>query len=96
MAQKKNIISTWLSSASFATIAFLAEKLEELQLPAVITIEGSDKKIAQTVIQNTESKNQKVVSLDSLQSVGKTEIESGVSYLSVMEKNLSVLKEVLQ
>lgn len=84
------------TEASFATIAFLAEKLEELKLPAVITIEGSDKKIAQTVIQNTESKNQKVVSLDSLQSVGKAEIESGVSYLSVMEKNLSVLKEVLQ
>ena len=84
------------TEASFATIAFLAEKLEELKLPAVITIEGSDKKIAQTVIQNTESKNQKVVSLDSLQSVGKTEIEGGVSYLSVMEKNLSVLKEVLQ
>ena len=84
------------TEASFATIAFLAEKLEELKLPAVITIEGSDKKIAQTVIQNTESKNQKIVSLDSLQSVGKTEIEGGVSYLSVMEKNLSVLKEVLQ
>jgi len=84
------------TEASFATIAFLAEKLEELQLPAVITIEGSDKKIAQTVIQNTESKNQKIVSLDSLQSVGKKEIESGVSYLSVMEKNLSVLKDILQ
>lgn len=84
------------TEASFATIAFLAGKLEELQLPAVITIEGSDKKIAQTVIQNTESKNQKIVSLDSLQSVGKKEIESGVSYLSVMEKNLSVLKGILQ
>ena len=84
------------TEASFATIAFLAEKLEELQLSAVITIEGSDKKIAQTVIQNTKSKNQDIVSLDSLQSVGKNEIEDGVSYLSVMKKNLSVLKQVLQ
>ena len=84
------------TEASFATIAFLAEKLEDLQLPAVITIEGSDKKIAQTVIQNTESKNQDIVSLDSLQSVGKKEIEDGVTYLMVMEKNLSVLKRVLQ
>ncbi len=84
------------TEASFATIAFLAEKLEELQLPAVITIEGSDQKIAQTVIQNTESKNQDIVSLDSLQSVSREDIEAGVSYLSVMEKNLSVLKQVLQ
>ena len=84
------------TEASFATIAFLAEKLEELQLPAVITIEGSDKKIAQTVIQNTESKNQAIVSLDSLQSVSKKDIEDGVTYLSVMEKNLSVLKQILQ
>lgn len=84
------------TEASFATIAFLAEKLEELQLPAVITIEGSDKKIAQTVIQNTESKNQEIVSLDSLQSVGKKDVENGVTYLSVMEKNLSVINQVLQ
>ena len=84
------------TEASFATIAFLAEKLEELQLPAVITIEGSDKKIAQTVIQNTESKNQEIVSLDSLQSVGKKDVENGVTYLSVMEKNLSVINQVLK
>ena len=84
------------TEASFATIAFLAEKLEELQLPAVITIEGSDKKIAETVIQNTKSKDQTIVSLDSLQSVSKKDIENGVTYLSVMEKNLSVLKQALE
>ena len=84
------------TEASFATIAFLAEKLEELQLPAVITIEGSDNKIAQTVIQNTKAKNQTIVSLDSLQSVSKKDIEDGVTYLSVMEKNLAVLKQVLE
>jgi len=84
------------TEASFATIAFLAEKLEELQLSAVITIEGSDKKIAQTVIENTELKNKAIVSLDSLQSVSKKEIEDGATYLSVMEKNLGVLKQVLQ
>ncbi len=84
------------TEASFATIAFLAEKLEELQLPAVITIEGADNKIAETVIQNTKSKNQTIVSLDSLQSVSKKDIEEGITYLSVMEKNLSVLKQVLE
>ena len=84
------------TEASFATIAFLAEKLDELQLPAVITIEGSDKKIAQTVIDNTESKNQVIVSLDSLQSVSKEDVDDGVTYLSVMEKNLYVLKQVLE
>ena len=84
------------TEASFATIAFLAEKLEELQLPAVITIEGADNKIAETVIQNTKSENQTIVSLDSLQSVSKKDIEEGITYLSVMEKNLSVLKQVLE
>lgn len=84
------------TEASFATIAFLAEKLEELQLPAVITIEGSDNKIAETVIQNTATKNQRIVSLDSLQSVSRKDIENGITYLSVMEENLSVLKQVLK
>ena len=83
------------TEASFETITFLADKVDELSLPAVLTIENSDQKIAKTIIDNTKSKNQKVLSMDSMQSVKRTDIDNGVSYYSIMEGNLEVLKEAL-
>ena len=83
------------SEASFATVSFLAGKVDELSLPVVLTIDGSDQKIAQTIIENTTAKNAKILMLDSMQSVTDQQIEQGVNYLSIMENNLSVLKEAL-
>ncbi len=84
------------TEASFETVIFLASKVDELSLPAVMTIEGSDQKIARTIIENTKSKDQKILVLDSMQSVTETDARDGASYLSIMEKNLSVLKEALR
>ena len=83
------------SEASFETVVFLAKKVDELGLNAVLTIEKSDKKIAKTVVSNTKGKNQQILEMDSLQSVTKKEIKSGRSYLSAMEKNIEVLKKAL-
>ena len=83
------------SEASFETISFLAKKVDELKLPCVLTIEGTQHKIAETIIQNTSSKNQKILTMDSMQSTTSKDVENGTTYLSVMEKNLSVLKEAL-
>lgn len=83
------------TEASFKTISFLSGKVDELKLGSVMTIDGSDQKIAQTVRDNTKAKNQKILSLDSMQSVNKDDISQGTKYISVMEKNLDVLKEAL-
>lgn len=83
------------TEASFETILFLSEKVKELSLPAVLTIDGSDKKIAETVAANA-GVSAKILTLDSMQSVKKEEIDAGTTYLSLMEKNLSVLQEALQ
>ena len=83
------------SEASFKTVTFLAGKLDELGLKTVLTIEKSDDRIAQTVIENTETKDQKILELNSMQSITSDEIPDGVTYLSVMEDNLDVLKEAL-
>lgn len=84
------------SEASFETIAFLSEKVDELSLRSVITIEGTDHRIAETIIRNTKTKDQQILVLDSLQSAKAEDIKNGVTYLSVMEKNLNVLKEALR
>ena len=83
------------SEASFETVMFLAGKVDELGLPCVMTIEGIRHKIAETVIANTKAKNQKVLSLDSMQSTTLKDVENGASYLSVMERNLETLEAAL-
>ncbi|MBQ1351280.1 MAG: zinc ABC transporter substrate-binding protein [Oscillospiraceae bacterium] len=84
------------TEASFETITFLARKVDELSLPAVMTIEGTDHRIAETIVQNTQSKNQQILTLNSMQSTTAKDVQNGTTYLSVMESNLSVLKDALQ
>lgn len=84
------------SEASFKTITFLAGKIDKLGLKDVFTIEKSDDRIAQTVIENTRNKDQKVKVLNSMQSVTSEEIREGTTYLSVMKNNLKVLKEAMK
>ena len=84
------------TEASFETVTFLADKVDELDLKSVIALDGSDQKIARTIIENTKTKDQSIVIMDSMQSVTGQDIENGENYLSVMEKNLEALKEALR
>ena len=83
------------TEASFETVSFLAGKMDALGLPCVLTIEGTQHKIAETIVQNTAQKNQQILTMDSMQAITANDAASGVSYLSIMEKNLSVLKKAL-
>ena len=83
------------TEASFETISFLAKKVDELKMPCVLTIEGKNHKIAETIVKNTAQKSQKILTMDSMQSATSKDVASGTTYLSVMEKNLAVLKEAL-
>ena len=83
------------SEASFETVSFLAKKVDELGLPCVLTIEGKNHKLAETIVQSTAGKNQKVLTMDSMQSMTSKDAANGATYISVMEQNLSVLKEAL-
>ncbi len=84
------------TEAGFETISFLAKRVDEWKLPCVLTIEGAQHKIAETVVRNTTAKNQRVLTMDSMQSTTSKDVKNGTTYLSVMEKNLSVLKEALR
>ena len=84
------------TEASFETVSFLAKKMAELGLKHVMTIEGPNKKIAETIIQNTKDKNQDILTLNSMQSTTEQDIESGETYLGIMQQNLEVLKKALQ
>lgn len=79
------------SEASFQTLVFLADKLNELDLNKLIIIDGSDKKIADAVIDTSKRTDVKTLTLNSMQSsIGEND-----TYIGIMESNLDVLKEAL-
>ena len=83
------------TEASFQTILFLAQKVDELNLPAVLTIEHPTSRIAQAVVSSGQNQNAKILAMDSMQSTTAEDVKAGASYLTIMENNLVVLKEAL-
>lgn len=79
------------TEASFETIAFLADKADKIGADTIYTIENSDNSIAESIIKSSDNKDMKIVQLDSMQSVTDT----GTSYLSIMEQNLTALREAM-
>lgn len=84
------------TEASFETVAFLAKKLSEHDLNAVIVLENSDKKIAKTVIGNAKRPKCDILTMDSMQSVTLRQAFAGVSYISEMQKNLETIQTALK
>lgn len=83
------------TEASFATISFLAGKVDEFGLSTVLTLEGTDHQIAQTVVANTAQRDQQILTMDSMQSVTAAHVAEGAKYLTLMETNLQTLKTAL-
>ena len=83
------------TEASFETIAFLSDKIKELDCSTVFTLENSSKDIANTII-STSGKKADIVELNSLQSVSNDDIAGGASYISLMQKNYDVLAGVMK
>lgn len=83
------------TEASFETIVFLAGKLDELKLPAILQIESADGTIASTIKNASATKDQLILTMDSLQSVTGSDLGSGLTYLDRMAANLEVLKKAL-
>lgn len=84
------------TEASFETIIFLSNKVDDLGLNTVLTIDGTQHKIAETIVSNTKSNNQQVLTMDSMQSTTSDDVKNGTTYLSIMEQNLEVLKDTLK
>ena len=84
------------TEASFETIAFLANKVDELGLNVIFKIESSDGAIANTVKNATQNKNQTILTMDSIQSASTKEYKAGRNYISIMEQNLTALTEAVK
>lgn len=83
------------TEASFETIAFLAKKVDELNLKTIFVLESRTHKIAETIRDNTKSKDQQILPLHSIQSISDLDLQNGVNYYRLMQQNLEVLKRAL-
>jgi zinc transport system substrate-binding protein len=79
------------TEASFETIVFLADKLDELSLKYVMVTKTADQSIANTIIENAADKNREILVLDAIQSIETSAPLEGPTYLEIMENNLGVL-----
>lgn len=84
------------TEASFDTIVFLAEKVDEFGLKNIMVTESSDQSIAGTIRDNTQNKNQQILVLNSMQSVSSGEVNDGATYIGIMESNLNVLIDAMK
>lgn len=81
------------TETSFATILSLSEAIDEHNPGAVFVLKKSKTDLAQTVIKNSSLKDLPILRLDDMQSVTPDDIDSGLSYISVMQDNLTALEE---
>lgn len=77
---------------SAATIAFLVDKVEREEIPAVWYIEFSNHLVADSIAEATD---RKTAMFHTCHNVSKAELDSGVTYVSLMERNLETLRENL-
>ena len=80
------------TEASFATILSLSEAIDEHNPGAVFVLKKSKTDLAQTVIKNSHLKDLPILRLDDMQSMTTDDIDSGLSYISVMQDNLTALE----
>ncbi len=83
------------TEANFETIVFLSDKVNELDINNLLILENGLVELAETVNNNSEDKDSNILELDSIQSVSNEEIEAGITYYSIMESNLEILKTAL-
>ena len=81
------------TEASAATIAFLIDKVKDENIPVVFHAEMSNKKMAEVI---GESANAEVLLLHSCHNVSKDELESGATYLDLMNQNVENLRKALK
>lgn len=77
---------------SASTIAFLTDKVKEDSIPVVFHIEMSNAKVCDSICEATGAKSEL---LNAVHIVSKDDFEGGVTYIDLMKKNVTVLKEAL-
>ena len=79
-------------NASFETQVSRINAVKDNNLEYIITIEGSNRALAEAISNETGCK---ILELNSMQSVTRSDIEAGADYIEIMTQNLKVIEEAL-
>ena len=79
--------------ANAKTISFLIAKVRQDKVPAVFSIELSNKSIANIIRKET---GVKILTFETAHNITKDDFESKVTYVDLMERNIGALKEALK
>ena len=79
-------------NSDFNTQSSLIEEVKKHQIKAIIVIEGGDKSLAEGIALETGCE---IFSLNSMQSVKRSDILKGADYVEIMKSNIAVLREVM-
>ncbi len=82
------------AEASFETLVFLTECIEQNNLNTVFVLEGSDEKLAKAAIKNSKHGDCQILVLESMQAIRAKQADS-TSYINIMKKNLNALSTAL-
>jgi len=80
------------TEADASTVAFLIDKVKEDQIPIVFHIELSNEQMCDSICEATSAKSEL---LNAVHNVSDSDFKAGVTYVSLMEHNVEVLKEAL-
>jgi zinc transport system substrate-binding protein len=78
---------------SSRTIAYLVDKVREENIPVVLYIELGQGQVAKTIAEETGAETMQI---QSLHNISKTDFDNNETYVSLMTRNLEVLKKALQ
>lgn len=78
---------------SAQTIAYLEKKVKDEKIPVVLYIELNNGKVARTIAEETGST---AMQIQTLHNLSKTDFDNGETWVSLMTKNIEVLRKALQ
>jgi zinc transport system substrate-binding protein len=80
------------TEANAQTIAFLTRKVKKDKIPVVFHIELSNEKVCRSICESTGAKPEL---LNAIHNVSRDDFDNGITYIDLMEHNVSALKEAL-
>lgn len=80
---------------SAKTIAYLEDKVKQEKIPVVLYIEMNDGKVAKTIADEAGN-NCQAMQIQALHNVSLDDFNNGETWVSLMKKNVEVLKKALQ
>ena len=83
------------AEASFETVAFLANKLDELNLKHICALKGAEPRIAKTIITTSKNKDRDIVLFNSMEGIINVNDAENTNYIKIMEENLEALKSAI-